>query len=74
MSREDNTIKKIWNFYLDGFKSMTYGKTLWLIILLKLFILFVILKLFFFRDDLNRHANTDQQKSEYVLDQLIKNY
>jgi uncharacterized membrane protein len=74
MSREDNTLKKIWNFYLDGFKSMTYGKTLWLIILLKLFILFVILKLFFFRDDLNRHANTDQQKSEYVLDQLIKNY
>ena len=34
------TIKKIFRFYLDGFRSMTVGKTLWAIILVKLFILF----------------------------------
>ena len=39
------TIKKIFRFYLDGFRSMTVGKTLWAIILVKLFILFAILKL-----------------------------
>ena len=42
------TIKKIFRFYLDGFRSMTVGKTLWAIILVKLFILFAILKVFFF--------------------------
>ena len=41
------TIKKIFRFYLDGFRSMTVGKTLWAIILVKLFILFAILKVFF---------------------------
>ncbi len=35
------TIKKIFRFYLDGFRSMTVGKTLWAIILVKLFILFL---------------------------------
>ena len=44
------TIKKIFRFYLDGFRSMTVGKTLWAIILVKLFILFAILKVFFFPD------------------------
>ena len=29
------TIKKIFRFYLDGFRSMTVGKTLWAIILVK---------------------------------------
>ena len=28
-----NTIQKIWRFYVDGFRGMTLGKTLWLIIL-----------------------------------------
>ena len=40
-----NTIQKIWRFYVDGFRGMTLGKTLWLIILVKLFIMFFILKL-----------------------------
>ena len=27
----------IWKFYLDGFRSMTIGRTLWILILIKLF-------------------------------------
>lgn len=50
------TIKKIFRFYLDGFRSMTVGKTLWAIILVKLFILFAILKVFFFPDFLAGRA------------------
>ena len=38
-----NTIQKIWRFYVDGFRGMTLGKTLWLIILVKLFIMFFII-------------------------------
>lgn len=36
--------------YYDGFRSMTLGRTLWAIILIKLFIIFIVLKLFFFPD------------------------
>ena len=43
-----NTLLTIWNFYLEGFRSMTLGRTLWVIILLKLFVMFFILKMFFF--------------------------
>ncbi len=39
---------RIVKFYVDGFRSMTLGRTLWGIILLKLFIMFAVLKAFFF--------------------------
>lgn len=48
-----------------------WGKKVWIIILIKLFIIFAILRLFFFPDFLNKNFNTDARKSEYVLDQLI---
>lgn len=41
-------IKKIWLFYVDGFRSMTVGKTLWIIIIIKVVIMFAVLKIFFF--------------------------
>lgn len=47
-----------------------WGRKVWLIILIKLFILFVILKLFFFQDFLNKRCPDDKGRSEYVLDQL----
>jgi len=48
-----------------------WGKRVWIIILIKLFVIFIILKIFFFRDFLQKKYETDEQKSEYVLDQLI---
>jgi hypothetical protein len=65
-------LKKIAYFYYDGFRNMTVGRKLWLIILIKLFIMFAILKLFFFKDFLNTHFKTEKEKSEYVLDQLTR--
>jgi hypothetical protein len=62
-------VKRIWLFYYEGFKSMTLGKTLWLIIIIKLFIMFFILKLFFFKDDL-RFYNSYQDKGQHVINQL----
>lgn len=64
--------KRIFNFYYEGFKSMTIGKKLWIIILIKLFILFAVLKLFFFHDYLKTNYNTDKERSEYVLDELTQ--
>lgn len=65
-------MKKIFNFYLDGFKNMSFhSRKLWIIIFIKLFIMFVILKTFFFHDFLNSKGSTDKEKSEYVIEQLI---
>ena len=66
-----NFIKSIYLFYADGFKSMTIGKTLWMIILIKLFVMFLILKLFFFRSELAAYK-TPEQKSRHVIEQLTQ--
>lgn len=63
------TLRKIARFYIDGFREMTLGRTLWAIILLKLFILFAVLRLFFFPDLL---AGKDtEERADYVLENLI---
>ena len=49
---------------------MHLGKTLWVIILIKLFIIFFILKLFFLPDFLKRHANGDE--AGYVANELVE--
>ena len=58
--------------YIDGFKNLTWGKSLWIIILVKLFIMFAILRVFFFPNFLNSRFDTDEEKSEYVSKELIK--
>lgn len=63
--------KKLYIFYRDGFKSMTVGKTLWAIALIKLFIMFAILKVFFFPNFLNSKFKTNEEKSTYVGQELI---
>lgn len=66
----DNIFKRIWNFYYEGFKNMTtLGKTLWIIITIKLFIMFFVLKLFFFKSDL-REYDTIEEKSNKVIENL----
>ena len=68
----DNIFIRICRFYYDGFKGMTVGKKLWVIILIKLFVFFVIMKLFFFHDFLETRFDRDEERSEYVLEQLTK--
>ena len=63
--------KKIFQFYKDGFAGMTLGKYLWAIVLIKLFIMFAVLKLFFFKSELSRF-DTTTEKGDYVKEQLIE--
>lgn len=65
-----NGIKNIWLFYYNGFREMTVGKTLWLIILIKLFIFFVVMKLFFFPDFLSTNFENDEDRAEHVRHEL----
>lgn len=58
------TIIRIFHFYRDGFREMTIGRTLWTIILIKLFVMFFILKLFFFPSFLS--GKSEEEKQDYV--------
>lgn len=67
-----NILHRILNFYIEGFRNMTVGKTLWVIILIKLFIFLAILKLLFFPDFLKKNFSSDDERSDYVIEQLTK--
>ena len=54
----------VWRFYVDGFRNMTWGKPLWYLIILKLAILFAVLRVFFFQPVLS--GKTDSEKSDFV--------
>ena len=62
---------KVFDLYYEGFRSMRLGKTLWLIILIKLFVIFFILKLFFFPNFIKEHAQKGEE-SEFVAKQVLK--
>ena len=62
------TLRKIVRFYVEGFRSMTVGRTLWAIILVKLFIMFAVLKVFFFPDLLA--GKSPAEKAGFVLENL----
>ncbi len=49
---------------------MTVGRILWAIIFIKLFIIFAILRVFFFQPTL---TGTDEEKAEKVRVSLMKN-
>ncbi|MDR1810973.1 MAG: DUF4492 domain-containing protein [Prevotella sp.] len=56
--------------FRDGFMNMTLGKTLWLIVVVKLVIMFLILRPFFFPNFLNAKFDNQEDKADYVLEQL----
>ena len=64
-ARGSNVFSKIFYFYYDGFKAMTLGKTLWIIILVKLFIFFFVL---------NTRFDTDDERAEHVSVELTNPY
>jgi hypothetical protein len=64
--------RRIYRFYYDGFKSMTVGKRLWIIIIIKLFILFAVFKTFFFKDFLKTNFKSDKERSNYVIEKLTE--
>jgi hypothetical protein len=67
-----NRLKKIGLLYYEGFRDMTVGRRLWVIILIKLFIMFAILKLFFFPDFMKNNFESEEQRSSYIIEQLTK--
>lgn len=61
----------VFEFYRQGFSAMRLGKTLWGVIFVKLFVIFVLLKIFVFDENLNSTFASNADKSEFVLQNLI---
>lgn len=71
-THEGNIFRRIADFYIDGFRNMTVGRKLWLIIIIKLIILFAILKLFFFPNILKTQYDNDSDRAEHVRNELLR--
>ncbi len=76
MKNQRNYIKcmmsAVFHLYYDGFKNMSVGKTLWVVILVKLFIIFFVLKLFFFPNILHEKASKGHE-GDYVSSKILPN-
>ena len=66
--KDMGNLRKIFLFYYEGFRGMTVGRTLWAIILIKLFIIFAVLRVFFFQPAL---SGTGGEKADKVRENLI---
>lgn len=69
--RGDNWLQRVFYFYVDGFKAMTLGRTLWAIIVIKVIVFFVIVRFIFFPNFLAGKADTDEGKADYVRHELV---
>lgn len=66
------SLRGIYTFYRDGFRNMTIGKKLWILIIFKLIFIFLIMKLIFFPDLLSSRYDDDEQRAEAVREKLIE--
>ena len=74
MIRMASALRNLFLFYFEGFRTMSWwGKKVWLIIIIKLCIIFLLLRLFFFPDFLKSNFPTDRERSDYVIEQLTGN-
>ena len=63
-------LSRIFHLYYDGFRTMTLGKTLWTVILIKLAIIFLVLKLFFFPNYINSNVKNGD-KAGFVSKEIL---
>ena len=70
MGKISKAASSVWRFYRDSFREMTWGRPLVWLILLKLFIIFAVLRVFFLKPAMS--GMTEQQKNEIVGERLIQ--
>jgi len=57
--------------YIDGFTKLSdWVRTLLIIMLSKLFIVFVILKLFFLQADMKVNFNNDEDRANHIIEKI----
>lgn len=63
-------LNRIAALYVDGFRNMTIGRSLWTLIIIKLIIFFAVIKLLFFPDVLATNYDDDASRAEAVRNSL----
>ena len=69
--KKNSFLYRAYDLYVDGFRNMTLGKTLWAVILIKLFIIFVVLKMFFFPNFLKQNASKGGE-ADFVATEFVE--
>ena len=72
LQHQPKAFQNIYSFYLNGFKNMTIGKTLWKIILIKLLVILVFLNYFIHDKSIKTEYKTYEEKVDFVYKNLIK--
>lgn len=72
MGTKTSLPRRIVDLYVEGFRSMRVGRQLWLLIAIKLLILFGVMKVFLFPNVLKTQFDTDTERSAHVLENLTK--
>ncbi len=67
---KDNLPMRVVRFYRDGFASMTVGRTLWFIIIVKLAVIFIVLRLIFFTPALG--GMSDEERAAAVMGSMTE--
>ena len=67
--KRDSFAYRVFDLYYDGFRHMKLGRTLWAVIIVKLIVIFAVLKVFFFPNFLKEHAQGDE--AGYVATQIL---
>ncbi|QUB68870.1 DUF4492 domain-containing protein [Prevotella melaninogenica] len=68
---KNNFFYRAFDLYYDGVRHMTLGKTLWTVIIVKLAIMFLVLKIFFFPNFLKANAEKGKE-GDFIEQQLMK--
>jgi len=68
--RKDSFFYRVFDLYYDGFRHMTLGRTLWAIIIVKLIVIFLVLKIFFFPNFIKQHA-AEGHEADFVAEQTL---
>lgn len=68
--KKETLMGRVVSMYVDGFREMTVGRKLWALILIKLAIMFLVFRLFFFPDVLKENYDTDAERADAVRGML----
>jgi len=73
--RIDKTwIGRVFGFYAEGFRNLSsWGRAVWIVLLIKLFIIFAIIRLIFMPDYLKKNYENDGERGRHVLENLTEN-
>lgn len=68
--KRDGFLYRTFDLYYEGFRNMTLGRTLWAVILVKLFVIFAILKFFFLPNYIDHHAE-EGKEADFVASEIL---